>query len=357
MANLIRAPDDRALAEVVGGLTSAEASARFAADGPNELAKASRRSALRIVGEVLREPMLALLLLGGLAYLAIGDLTDAIILLAFATFSIVLTVIQESRTEHVLEALRDLSAPRALVVRDGVRVRIAGREVVQGDLLVIEQGDRIAADARLLAASDLQADESLLTGESLPIEKAAASLDATADGHRPGGENQPYLYSGSLVTRGSGMAQVVATGALSEIGKIGLSLAMLDSEAPRLRIQTARIVRMCNRRRQCRWAGGAPLRADAGWLDRRLAGRHRDRHVAASSRIPRCPDNFSRNGRMADRAGRGANAACLGDRDAGVGNGPLHRQDRDADRKPHGCRRVVGAVGCDDCGKRDQQLA
>ena len=259
---------------MTGGVTSAEASARLTADGPNELPKAGRRSSLRIVGEVLREPMLALLLVGGIAYLLLGDLTEALILLGFATFSVAVTVIQETRTEHVLEALRDLSAPRALVIRDGARMRIPGREVVRGDMLVIEQGDRIAADAVLTEATDLQADESLLTGESLPVGKVAGSADAAAGAHRPGGDDQPFIYSGSLVARGSGMALVVATGASSEIGKIGQSLAALDNEVPRLRMETARIVRMC--------AIGGGLVAGlvvllygllrGGWIDAMLAG-------------------------------------------------------------------------------------
>lgn len=111
------------------GLSIAEAAEWLAIDGPNELARANRRSALRIAGEVLREPMLALLLTGGVAYLLLRDLAEALILLAFATFSVAVTVIQEARTEHVLEALRDLSAPRALVVRDGERIRGPVREV------------------------------------------------------------------------------------------------------------------------------------------------------------------------------------------------------------------------------------
>jgi P-type Ca2+ transporter type 2C len=117
------------------GLTSEEAAVRLAEDGPNELPRAGRRSIWRIAFEVLREPMLALLLAGGIAYLLLGDLTEALILLAFATFSVAVTVIQESRTEHVLEALRDLSTPRALVIRDGARIYIAGRDVVRDDLI------------------------------------------------------------------------------------------------------------------------------------------------------------------------------------------------------------------------------
>ena len=259
---------------MTAGLSSIEAAARFASDGPNELPKAKRRSAFRIVGEVLREPMLALLLGGGIAYLILGDLTEALILLGFATFSVAVTVIQETRTEHVLEALRDLSAPRALVIRDSARVRIAGREVVRGDMLVIEQGDRIAADAVFTQANDVQADESLLTGESLPVGKIAGTADATSGDHRPGGDDQPFIYSGSLVTRGSGMALVIATGASSQIGKIGQSLAALDSESPRLRTETARIVRMCA-------IGGGTVALlvvllygllRGGWLDAVLAG-------------------------------------------------------------------------------------
>src|SRR5947209_8307366 len=138
------------------------------AEGQNELPQPDRRTPLRIAIEVLREPMLALLLVGGIVYLALGDLKEAIILVAFATMSIVITVVQETRTERVLEALRDLTSPRALVIRDGERRRIPGREVVRGDLLVVSEGDRIPADATLTEGRDLQVDESLLTGESVP---------------------------------------------------------------------------------------------------------------------------------------------------------------------------------------------
>lgn len=256
------------------GLSSGEAAARLAADGPNELPRAEQRSILRIALEVLREPMLALLLAGGTAYLLLGDLTEALTLLGFATFSVGVTVIQETRTEHVLEALRDLSAPRALAIRDGARTRIAGREVVRDDLIVLGQGDRIAADAVLVEASDLQIDESLLTGESLPVDKVVATDQAEHETRRPGGEGQSYVYSGSLVARGSGIARVLATGSRSEIGRIGRSLATLDTEAPRLRRETTRIVTWCA------MGGGAVavtvvvlyglLRG--GWIEAALAG-------------------------------------------------------------------------------------
>jgi Ca2+-transporting ATPase len=256
------------------GLSPQDAADRLAQEGANELPRAGRRSMLRVALDVLREPMLALLLIGGIAYLLLGSRTEAVILLAFATFSIGVTVIQETRTEHVLEALRGLSAPRALVIREGARVRIPGREVVRDDLLVLEQGDRIAADAVLVEAADLQADESLLTGESLPVGKVAA-IDPPADlPARAGGEDQPFVYAGTLVARGSGIARVTATGPRSAMGRIGESLATLDTQTPRLQRETTRIVTWCG------IGGGAvaltvvllygALRG--GWIEAVLAG-------------------------------------------------------------------------------------
>ncbi len=220
-------------AQAPQGLTMAEAAARLDADGPNELPRPNRRTVLRIVGEVLREPMLALLLVGGGIYLLIGDLTEAVILLAFACLSVLITVIQEARTERVLEALRDLTSPRALVIRDGKTQRIAGREVVRGDLLLVGEGDRVAADAALITASELMADESLLTGESVPVQKQAGE---------PGTAGR--ICAGALIVRGNGSAEVLATGVLSEIGKIGQSLRNIEMEPARLQQQTRRMVKL-----------------------------------------------------------------------------------------------------------------
>jgi len=123
-------PQSERIQEPLCGLSEAAAQARLKAEGSNELPEPDRRTPLRIAAEVLREPMLMLLLVGGIVYLALGDLKEAIILVAFATMSIVITVVQETRTERVLDALRDLTSPRALVIRDGERKRIAGRDVV-----------------------------------------------------------------------------------------------------------------------------------------------------------------------------------------------------------------------------------
>jgi Ca2+-transporting ATPase len=226
---------------VVKGLNRSEAAGRFKLHGPNELPRPDRRTPFRIVLEVLREPMLALLLAAGLIYLMIGSLEEALILLAFASLSVLITVIQEARTERVLEALRDLTSPRALVIRDGVRQRIAGREVVLGDILLLGEGDRVAADAHLIEASDMLADESLLTGESVAVRKLAMAAPAVA---RPGGDDLPHVFAGSLIVRGSGVAEVVATGLSSEIGKIGQSLRNVETQAPRLQMQMRQLVRL-----------------------------------------------------------------------------------------------------------------
>src|SRR5512140_2111211 len=151
-------PNDPSSLTSIRGLSEADAQARLKSDGYNELPRPDRRTPLRIVLEVVREPMLALLLGGGAVYLALGDLKEAIILLVFATLSVLITVVQETRTERVLEALRDLTSPRALVIRDGVRKRISGREVVRGDMLVLAEGDRVPADAVIMDCHDLQTD-------------------------------------------------------------------------------------------------------------------------------------------------------------------------------------------------------
>ncbi|MGN6279914.1 MAG: P-type ATPase, partial [Sphingomonas sp.] len=225
------------------GLSSAAARDRLRVEGPNALPTRGGRSEWRIIADVLREPMLALLLAGGVAYMLLGSLVEALVLVCFASFSIAVTIIQESRTEHVLRSLRDLAAPRAIVIRDGATQRIPGREVVRGDLMLLSQGDRVAADGALIEAHDLSIDESLLTGESVPVTKRPRGAGEDVTALRPGGDALPLVYSGTMVTRGEGLVHVTAIGAASEIGRIGQSLAMLQIEAPGLRRQTMRIVR------------------------------------------------------------------------------------------------------------------
>ena len=230
------------MAEALKGLTSDEAQARLATEGRNEPPAADRRTPFRIVLDVLREPMLALLLASGLLYLLLGDLKEALILLAFALISITITIVQETRTERVLEALRTLSSPRALVIRDGQRRRIPGVEVARGDLLALEEGERAPADALLVQSHDLMVDESLLTGEAAPVRKRVAPEGALEADPRPGGEDQPHVWSGSLITRGSALALATRTGPRSVLGQIGRSLGELEREPPRLQVQTSRMV-------------------------------------------------------------------------------------------------------------------
>lgn len=229
------------------GLSAGEARARLQTHGFNELPQAHRRSIWRMAAEVLREPMLQLLLAAGLIYLVLGDRGEAFMLMTFVALTIGISLHQERRTEHVLEALRDLSSPRALVLRDGQRCRIAGREVVPGDWLVLAEGDRIPADAVVREAQALQTDESLLTGESVPVRKAASAeavSSPTWTTVRPGGDDLPLVFAGSLVVGGHGLAEVVATGPRSQMGAIGQALQAMEAMPSALQRQTRQMVRL-----------------------------------------------------------------------------------------------------------------
>lgn len=225
------------------GLSSSAAAQRLIADGPNVLASAERRSWLVIARETLREPMFLLLLVAAMLYLALGDMQEGAALFCFVLVTIGITLYQEGKTEKAIEALRDLTSPRALVWRDGMQHRIAGSDVVVGDLLILAEGDRVPADALLLSENEMQVDESLLTGEAVPVRKIPADVDENVQ-PVPGGDDLPFLYSGTLVVRGHGVACVTATGARSEIGRIGTALGELGSERSPLQLQTAQLVRI-----------------------------------------------------------------------------------------------------------------
>ncbi len=222
------------------GLSSAEAAERLRRDGPNELPQDQRRRLPRIAWDAVREPMLQLLLAAGVIYLVLGNLAEALILLGFAVLNVLMVVVQETRTESALAALRELASPHALVWRDGQHLRLAAKELVAGDMITIEEGERVPADAILLDATSMQADEALLTGESVPVRKrpgAASEGDAT-----PGGDDTPHIWAGSLITGGSGTALVTATGPRTAIGRIGKSLGTLEAAPPPLQRQMRRLV-------------------------------------------------------------------------------------------------------------------
>ncbi len=228
------------------GLAQSEAVARLEREGPNELPGTRNRGLFAIVLEVVREPMFLMLLAAGTIYLLMGEPTDALLLLGFVCLVMGITIVQERRTEHALEALRDLSSPRALVIRDGERRRISGREVVRGDLVVLAEGDRIPADGLVRGALNLCVDESLLTGESMPVRKQRAEEgpETLRALDKPGGDDLPSVFSGTLVTAGQGVVEILATGANAELGKIGKALAQTKTEVTALQKETRRIVRI-----------------------------------------------------------------------------------------------------------------
>lgn len=223
----------------VPGLTRDEAARGLEADGPNDLPRPPRRTLWRIAFEVAREPMFQLLAAAVAIYLVLGNVSEAAVLLAFVAVTVAITLVQERRTERVLEALHDMTSPRALVWREGQRERIAGTEVVCGDLLELVEGDRVPADARLLEANDLLVDESLLSGESLPVAKHAAG----GPDDRPAADGATVVYAGTMIVAGQGRAKVVATGARSEIGRIGKVLGAIEPETTPLARQTRQLVR------------------------------------------------------------------------------------------------------------------
>jgi P-type Ca2+ transporter type 2C len=231
---------DPDLKDIVG-LSEEEAAERLLRDGYNELPSTKRRSLLAMGLDVVREPMFLLLITTGALYLILGDLQEAALLLSFVFVVIGITFYQERKTERALEALRDLTSPRALVIRGGEQRRIAGREVVRDDALVLKEGDRVPADAVVLGCINLSADESLLTGESVSVRKTA--WDGRSEMGRPGGDDLPFVYSGTMVVQGQGIARVAATGLNTEIGRIGKALRTVGAENTALQREVARLVR------------------------------------------------------------------------------------------------------------------
>jgi Ca2+-transporting ATPase len=224
------------------GLTDAEARARLARDGANELPVSRRRSVLRLIGDVITEPMFLLLSGCGAIYLALGDRNEALMLLGFVFVVMGITFVQQRRTERSLEALRDMSSPQALVLRDGKARKVAGRELVCDDIVLLAEGDRVPADLDLIESSNLGVDESMLTGESVPVSKQAAAAVGAAEAPAPS-ESQSRVFSGTLVTQGTARGRVVATGERSALGRIGQSLAALGGEDTPIQNETRGVVK------------------------------------------------------------------------------------------------------------------
>lgn len=222
--------------ELQTGLTGAEARRRLEAFGPNSLPSARPPTAWDRVLRLVHEPMLILLLLAAAIYFVLGSMAEGGMLMLFALFSISLMLIQERRSETALAALQQLAAPLARVRRDGEEIRLPSAELVPGDLVVLNEGERVPADGVLLAASHLAIDESLLTGESVPVDKTAAPGPAAALANQ--------VYGSTLIINGHGIARVTETGARTETGKLGTSLASIVPEETHLQQATGRLVRV-----------------------------------------------------------------------------------------------------------------
>lgn len=210
------------------GLTKSEAESRLLSDGPNVLPSSKPKNVVQRFISVVREPMLTLLVAAGLINFLVSEPLDAAVLMLTVFIVVGISLYQSSRTEKALEALRDLSSPRALVVRDGVEARIAGKDVVRGDLVILSEGDRVSADGRLISVSNLSVDESMLTGESLSLYKNV---------------DDP-VFSGTLIVTGYGRAVIENTGAKTELGKIGTALQSIEIERTHLQHEVDRLVRV-----------------------------------------------------------------------------------------------------------------
>jgi len=225
------------------GLSAQEAARRLGEAGPNELPTAKPRNLVKQAWDVVREPMLLLLVGAGTVNFLIAEPLDGILLMVSVVVVIGVSIYQAHKTESALAALRDLSSPRALVVRDRVQVRIPGRDVVTGDVVVLGEGDRVPADAVLVDAVNCSVDESALTGESVPVRKTAAAPGAVSGMGPPGGDATPWVFSGTLVVKGRGIAVVQGTGAATELGRIGTALRTIEPALTPLQREVHRLVR------------------------------------------------------------------------------------------------------------------
>jgi Ca2+-transporting ATPase len=219
---------------MINGLTSIQAAEKIKLEGYNELASAKPKNILSIALEVIKEPMFLLLISCGILYMILGDYKEGIILLSAIFIIIFITFYQYQKTEKALDALKKLSSPRALVIRDGKEIRIPGREVVTDDIIIINEGDRIPADAVLLDSLNISVDESLLTGESVPVVKNVQLDEANT---------QVMLFSGTLVVQGKGIAKVLSTGTKTQFGKIGISLQSIEQDETRLQKEMKVLIR------------------------------------------------------------------------------------------------------------------
>ena len=208
-----------------GGLDSTEAAARLASFGPNRLPRSAGRSPLVRFLLQFNDVLIYVLLAAAVLSAALAHWVDAAVVVAVTVVNAIIGFLQEGRAERALEAISGMVEPRATVLRDGHRATIQADSVVPGDVVLLEAGTRVPADIRLLRARGLRIDEAALTGESVPADKTPAPTDV----HAPLGDRQAMAFSGTFVTGGQGFGVVVATGARTELGRIGTLLGAVRS--------------------------------------------------------------------------------------------------------------------------------
>lgn len=207
--------NDKELIQKFKGLNSSQVLEKQKLEGYNDLPSSKPKNLFMIAFGVIKEPMFILLIVCGSLYLVLGDLSEGLMLLSFVFVIMGIELYQERKTEKALSALKDLSSPRALVLRDGLEKRVAGKDLVRGDIIILQEGDRVPADALVLHSINLMADESLLSGESVPLKKSG---------------NKDLVFSGSMVVKGYGVVLVKEIGINTELGKIGKSLDSIKEE-------------------------------------------------------------------------------------------------------------------------------
>ncbi len=223
------------------GLTDEQAKEKLKKEGHNSLRSSKPKNFIYIAISVVKEPMFILLVACGTLYMFMGNINEGLMLLGFVFVIMGIEIYQEKKTEKALDALKDLASPRALVIRDSKEKRIAGFEIVTQDIIILQEGDRVPADATILNSINLLADESLLTGESVPVRKT--NWDGKEKMVQPGGDDLPFVYSGSMIIQGTGIAIVSGTGQNTEIGKIGKQLEDVIEEPTRLKLEMGSLVK------------------------------------------------------------------------------------------------------------------
>lgn len=227
--------------EIFYGLSEQAVKEKIIKEGFNELPSSKPKNLFKLAWGVVKEPMFLLLVACGVLYLALGDVQEGLMLLGFVFVIMGIEFFQERKTEKALDALKDLASPRALVIREGVEKRIAGRDVVTEDIIILQEGDRVPADATVLYSVNLTADESLLTGESASVRKSEWNgMDKSI---QPGGDDLPFVYSGSMIVQGNGIVKVTAIGSDTEIGKIGKALDSVVEEPTKLKSEMGSLVK------------------------------------------------------------------------------------------------------------------